>query len=75
MKMKRLHQMVLDDTFEDYKLAFLTAQLYKDKAFRYRGETITTQEAKLEIQFVETFLDSIKTYNNDHNSRNTDTRL
>lgn len=78
MKMKRLSQMVEDGTFEDYKLAFLTAELYEDEAFRYRGETITTREAKLEIQFVETFLDSIKAYNNgrhDNNSRNKNTRF
>lgn len=73
--MKRLSAMVQDGTFNDYKIAFLTAQLYKDEAFRYRGRTVKTRDAKLEIKFVETFINSIKTLNDDNNSRNKDTRL
>ena len=63
MKMNRLSMMVQDGTFKDYKIAVMTADLYDDKAFRYRGETIPTTRGKLEVEFVETFMDSIKEYN------------
>ena len=69
MKMNRLSMMVQDGTFKDYKLAVMTADLYDDKAFRYRGETIPTDTGKLEVEFVETFIDSIKAHNDDHISR------
>ena len=67
MKMNRLSMMVQDGTFEDYKIAVMTADLYEDEAFRYRGETIPTTRGKLEVEFVETFMDSIKAYNDETN--------
>ena len=65
--MNRLSMMVQDGTFKDYKIAVMTADLYDDKAFRYRGETIPTTRGKLEVEFVETFMDSIKAYNDETN--------
>ena len=69
MKMKRISAMIQDGTFMEYKTAVLTAELYKDTQFKYRGEVLDTRQARLEITFAETFMDSIKNINDDNISR------
>ena len=69
MKMKKISAMIQDGTFMEYKTAVATAEMYKDTKFKYRNEVLNTREARLEITFVETFMDSIKNMNDDNISR------
>jgi hypothetical protein len=69
MRMKKLSAMIQDGSFVDYKIAVMTAELHGDKKFRYREEIINTRDAKLEVTFVETFMDSLKDLNDNNTSR------
>lgn len=68
MRMKRLHTMVQDGSFMDYKAAVTMAEYGEDKEFYYRGEMVNTQQARTEVTFVETFLHSVKNMSNDNTS-------
>ena len=73
MKMKRLSAMIQDGSFMDYKAAVTMAEYGKDKEFYYRGGMVNTRDARLEVKFVETFLDSIKDISNDNSNRDKNT--
>ena len=73
MKMKRLHAMIQDGSFMDYKAAVVMAEHAEDKEFYYRQKMINTEDARAEVNFVETFFDSINDINHDNSSRDKNT--